>query len=79
MNGDGKHWIITTFPCDFHLLPQLKKPLQGIKFHAVENINAAVFNGLQELQKQGLKELFQTFQRLPSVLDHKGDYFEGRK
>ena len=32
----------------------MKEPLRGIRFESVEDINDAVFHGLQELQKKGL-------------------------
>ena len=67
-------------PCDFHLFPLMKEPLRGIRFESVEDINDAVFHGLQELKKKGLNGGIPNLpQRWQSVVDHKGEYFEGSK
>ena len=50
-------------PCDFHLFPLMKEPLRGIRFESVEDINDAVFHGLQELRRKDWMEVFQTFHR----------------
>ena len=58
----------------------MKEPLRGIRFESVEDINNAVFHGLQELQKKGLNGGIPNLPQIwQSVVDHKREYFEGSK
>ena len=73
----GSEWSLS--PCDFDLIPKMKKPLRGIRFRTVPEILQAVDRSIRTINTTGA---FKGILRLPNrwqrVVHNAGDYNEGQ-
>ena len=65
-------------PCDFFLLPRLKKMLSGNKYTSRSSLGSAIYQCLQQIPKEDYLSAFRDWvKRLQKCVSVKGDYFEG--
>ena len=65
-------------PCDFLLLPRLKKMLSGNKYTSRSSLGSAVYQCLQQTPKEDYLPVFCDWvKRLQKFASVKGEYFEG--
>ena len=66
-------------PCDFHLIPKMKKPLRGIRFRTVPEILQAIDRSIRTINTTGAaKGILRLPHRWQRVLHNAGDYIEGQ-
>jgi len=67
-------------PCDFFLLPQLKKAMKGHRFDYIEDIQANATRQLRAITKSDYQRCFRQWQeRWNKCIQAQGHYFEGDK
>ena len=64
-------------PCDFDLIPKLKAPLRGRRFHTREDIANAVRREIARLDNGAADGIGRLPHRWQRTVDCLGDYFEG--
>ena len=65
-------------PCDFFLLPRLKKMLSGNKYTSRSSLGSAIYECLQQIPKEDYLSAFCDWvKRLQNCVSVKGEYFEG--
>ena len=65
-------------PCDFFLLPRLKKVLSGNKYTSRSSLGSAICLCLQQIPKEDYLSAFRDWvKRLQKCVSVKGKYFEG--
>ena len=66
-------------PCDFDLIPTMKKPLRGIRFRTVPEILQAVDRSIRTINTTGAaKGILRLPHRWQRVVYNVGDYSEGQ-
>jgi len=67
-------------PCDFFLFPQLKKTMEGRRFHYIVDIQANATRQLRAIIKSDYQRCFCQWQeRWNKCIQARGHYFEGDK
>ena len=65
-------------PCDFFLLPWLKKMLSRNKYTSRSSLGSAIYQCLQQIPKEDYLSAFHDWvKRLQKCVSVKGEYFEG--
>ena len=65
-------------PCDFWLLPKLKKKLRGCRYLTIEGMKEAVTNVIDTFTQEDFHGVFQEFLEWYNKCNAAGrDYFEG--
>ena len=65
-------------PCDFFLLPRLKKMLSGNKYTSRGSLGSTINQCLQQIPKEEYLSAFRDWvKRLQKCVSVKGEYFEG--
>ena len=65
-------------PCDFFLIPRLKKHLAGRKYQTRKNLGSAIFQCLNSIPRNDYENTFENWiKRLKLYVSHGGEYFEG--
>ena len=65
-------------PCDFFLLPKIKRTLKGRRFTAIDDIKSASPKELKAISKIEFKKCFEDWKkRWYKCIISNGDYFEG--
>ena len=65
-------------PCDFFLLPRLKKMLSGNKCTCRSSLGSAMYQCFQHIPKEDCLSAFRDWvKRLQKRVSIKGEYFEG--
>ena len=66
-------------PCDFELIPKMKKPLRGIRFRTVPEILQAIDRSIRTINTTGAaKGILRLPHRWQRVVHNAGDYIEGQ-
>jgi len=66
-------------PCDFDLIPKMKKQLRGIRFRTVPEILHAVERSIRTINTtDAAKGILQLLHRWQRVVHNAGDYTEGK-
>ena len=74
------HILKSLHPCDFHLIPKMKKPLRGIRFRTVPEILQTVDRSIRTINTTGAaKGILRLPHRWQRVVRNDGDYFKGQK
>ena len=65
-------------PCDFLLLPRLKRPMKGRRFATIEEIITESLRELKDIPKSAFQNCFEDWQkRWHKFIISEGDCFEG--
>ena len=65
-------------PCDFFLLPRVKRPMKGRRFATIEEIKSESLRDLRDIPKSAYQKCFEDWKkRWHKCIISEGDYFEG--
>ena len=77
---DHPHYSPDLSPCDFFLIPKLKKYLQGRCYRSRNGLGPALYQLRKDIPKEDYRKVFENWnKRLKLCVLHKREYFEGTK